>query len=512
MSDLQNQPANPTADNSIEVNSGEYSGVSGMQHEEALLFEHAHEHATSISLPGIDGDCPDSLTTFARNRAANIPGLSEGEAVRHFVRLSQWNHSIETGFYPLGSCTMKYNPRVNEQLVRLPGLADLHPDQPQDSVQGILQLLFELQQWLGEISGLPHVTLQPAAGAHGELAGIMMIRAFHDANGDESRRTVLVPDSAHGTNPASAALAGMKTVEIKSTADGRIDLDVLKAHLNDEVAALMLTNPNTTGMFESDIAEICRLVHEAGGLVYGDGANLNALVGVARPGDMGIDCLHINVHKTFSTPHGGGGPGAGPVAVNDTLKPFLPVPYLRKKDESIEIVYHDGSSIGSIFGSIGQTGVLLRAAAYIAAFGRQHLHLIAEDSVLNANYMLARLKDAYHVPFPGLCKHECLLTDEKQEKHGVKTLDIAKRLIDLGFHPMTVYFPLIVHGAMLIEPTETESRATIDRFCDAMLAIAAACEAGDTEALHQAPLKPIRRRLDETQAARKPVLVWPDES
>ncbi len=486
-----------------------YSGVSGMQHEEPLLFEHAHEQATSINLPGVHGEIPAELSPFMRASAAGIPGLSEGEAVRHFVRLSQWNHSIETGFYPLGSCTMKYNPRVNEQAVRLPGLAHLHPDQPEDTVQGALQLLYELQEWLGEISGLPHVTLQPAAGAHGELVGIMMIRAWHDMRGDIKRRTVLVPDSAHGTNPASAALAGMNTVELKSGDNGRIDLDVLKAHLNDEVAALMLTNPNTTGMFESDIAEICRLVHDAGGLVYGDGANLNALVGVARPGDMGIDCLHINVHKTFSTPHGGGGPGAGPVAVNDKLAAFLPLPCLEKDGDSIRIIHHNDHSIGNVFGSIGQTGVLLRAAAYIAAFGRQHLHRIAEDAVLNANYMLARLKDAYHVPFPGLCKHECLLTDEWQERHGVKTLDIAKRLIDLGFHPMTVYFPLIVHGAMLIEPTESESRATIDRFCNAMLEIAKACAAGDTELLHQAPLMPIRRRLDETLAARKPVLVWP---
>ena len=488
------------------------SATSGIQHEEPLLFEHAHASAEAISLPGIHGETPAALNAFARKQPAGIPGLSEPEAVRHFVRLSQWNHGIETGFYPLGSCTMKYNPRVNEQVVRLPGLAHVHPDQPEDSVQGVLSLLHELQTWLGEISGLPHVTLQPAAGAHGELTGMMMIRAWHDARGDERRRKVLVPDSAHGTNPASAVLAGLHTVEIKSGANGRIDPEVLKAHLDDETAGLMLTNPNTTGMFESDIAEICRLVHEAGGLVYGDGANLNALVGVARPGDMGIDCLHINVHKTFSTPHGGGGPGAGPVAVNDTLAPFLPVPRIEKNGEDYRVVRETEQSIGPVFGSIGQTGVLLRAAAYIAAFGREHLHKIAEDAVLNANYVLHRLKDAYHVPFPGLCKHECLLTDERQERHGVKTLDIAKRLIDLGFHPMTVYFPLIVHGAMLIEPTETESRATLDAFCDAMLEIAAQCESGDTEEIHAAPLKPIRRRLDETRAARKPVLVWSNDA
>ncbi len=485
-----------------------YSATSGIQHEEPLLFEHAHEAAESIHLPGLDGDISDSLSAFMRQHPANIPGLSEPEAVRHFVRLSQWNHGIETGFYPLGSCTMKYNPRVNELVVRLPGLAHIHPDQPEETTQGVLELLYELQQWLGEISGLPYVTLQPAAGAHGELTGLMMIRAYLDGRGETKRRKVLVPDSAHGTNPASAALCGMHTVELKSGADGLIDLDELKAHLDDETAALMMTNPNTAGAFESDIKEICNLVHDAGGLVYGDGANLNALVGIARPGDMGIDCMHINVHKTFATPHGGGGPGAGPVAVNEALAPFLPVPRLEKAGDVYSLVNEFSSSIGSVLGSIGQTGVLLRANAYISAFGHNHLHKIAEDAVLNANYVLNRLKDAYQVPFSGLCKHECLLTDEVQNKHGVKTLDIAKCLIDLGFHPMTIYFPLIVHGAMLIEPTETESRETLDAFCDAMLEIAALCESGDTDILHEAPVKPFRRRLDETQAARKPVLVW----
>ena len=485
-----------------------YSGTNGLQHEEPLLFEHAHEAPESISLPGVEGPISDTLKSFARKTPANIPGLSEPETVRHFVRMSQWNHGIETGFYPLGSCTMKYNPRVNEQVVRLPGLAHIHPDQPEDTTQGALELLYETQQWLGDISGLPHVTLQPAAGAHGELVGLMMIRACLDARGESNRRKVLVPDSAHGTNPASAALCGMQTVELKSGTDGRIDLDELKAHLDGDTAALMMTNPNTAGAFESDIKEICQLVHDAGGMVYGDGANLNALVGVARPGDMGIDCLHINVHKTFSTPHGGGGPGGGPVAVNETLAPYLPVPRVEKSGDSYALVHHDENSIGPVLGSAGQIGVLLRANAYISAFGREHLHQIAEDAVLNANYVLHRLKDRYHVPFAGLCKHECLLTDEYQNSHGVKTLDIAKRLIDLGFHPMTVYFPLIVHGAMLIEPTETESRETLDAFCDAMLEIADACEAGDTDMLHDAPVKPFRRRLDETRAARSPVLVW----
>jgi len=487
-----------------------YSATYGIQHEEALLFEHVHEAPSSMNLPGVDGDVPADLAAFSRSAAAGIPGLSEPETVRHYVRLSQWNHGIETGFYPLGSCTMKYNPRVNEQVVRLPGLCHIHPDQPDDTVQGALELLYELQQWLCEIAGFSHITLQPAAGAHGELTGLMMIRAALDARGQQHRKKVLVPDSAHGTNPASAALCGMYTVELKSGADGRIDLNELRANLDDDTAALMMTNPNTAGAFESNVKEICSLVHEAGGFVYGDGANLNALVGVARPGDMGIDCLHINVHKTFATPHGGGGPGGGPVAVNDRLAPYLPVPRIEKNGDVFSVLHASDTSIGSVLGAIGQTGVLLRASAYIAAFGRNHLHKIAEDAVLNANYVLSRLKDAYHVPFDGLCKHECLLTDALQEKHGVKTLDIAKQLIDLGFHPMTIYFPLIVHGAMLIEPTETESRETLDAFCDAMLEIAAQCEAGDTDILHEAPIKPFRRRLDETQAARKPVLVWPN--
>ncbi len=486
--------------------------TTGIQHEERLIFEHQHADEHSISLPGVEAAMPAHLAGFLRREKAMIPGLSEPETVRHFVRLSQWNYGIESGFYPLGSCTMKYNPRVNETLVRLAGLAHVHPDQPEDSVQGLLGLLFELQQTLGEIVGLPHVTLQPAAGAHGELVGMMLIRAALAARGEPHRTKVLIPDSAHGTNPASATLCGMQCVELKSRPDGRLDLAALDAALDDDVAALMLTNPNTAGVFEEDIAAICARVHTAGGFVYGDGANLNALVGVARPGDMGIDCLHINVHKTFSTPHGGGGPGAGPVAVCDELARFLPTPSIERDGNGFCLHHDNEHSIGAMLGSIGQTGVLLRALAYINAFGRDHLHRIAEDAVLNANYMLHRLQNAYHVPFPGLCKHECLLTDEKQAAQGIKTLDIAKRLIDCGFHPMTVYFPLIVHGAMLIEPTETESRATLDAFCDAMLAIAEQCEKGDTDALHDAPLLPFRQRLDETKAARKPVLTWPSPS
>ncbi|MDQ6975947.1 MAG: aminomethyl-transferring glycine dehydrogenase subunit GcvPB [Mariprofundaceae bacterium] len=486
--------------------------TTAIKHEEPLLFEHQHADEKSISLPGVVADTPQHLQAFLRNEVAMIPSLSEPEVVRHFVRLSQWNYGIESGFYPLGSCTMKYNPRVNETVVRLPGLAQLHPDQPEDSVQGVLGLLFELQQSLGEIVGLPHVTLQPAAGAHGELVGMMLIRAALNARGEQQRTKVLIPDSAHGTNPASAALCGMQCVELKSRPDGRLDLIALDAALGNDVAALMLTNPNTAGVFEEDIAEICARVHAAGAFVYGDGANLNALVGVARPGDMGIDCLHINVHKTFSTPHGGGGPGGGPVAVCDELARFLPTPRIERDGNTFCLRHTDEESIGAMLGSIGQTGVLLRALAYINAFGRDYLHHIAEDAVLNANYILHRLQHAYHVPFAGFCKHECLLTDEKQAAHGVKTLDIAKRLIDCGFHPMTVYFPLIVHGAMLIEPTETESRATLDAFCDAMLDIASQCEADNTDALHDAPVLAFRQRLDETVAARKPVLTWPKKA
>ncbi|MDX8412884.1 MAG: aminomethyl-transferring glycine dehydrogenase subunit GcvPB [Mariprofundales bacterium] len=481
---------------------------SALMHDEPLLFEYADHPMNAIALPGVAANSiPEHLTPFLRQQAANLPQLSEPETVRHFVRLSQWNHHIEGGFYPLGSCTMKYNPRINEKLVQLPGLAEIHPDQPESTVQGVLALLFELQQWLGAISGLPFVTLQPAAGAHGELAGMMMIHAYHSARNDHARTKVLIPDSAHGTNPASAALCGFTPIEIPSAANGRIDLDTLRSHLTPNVAALMLTNPNTTGMFESDIAEITALVHEAGALVYGDGANLNAMVGVARPGDMGIDCLHINVHKTFATPHGGGGPGAGPVAVNATLAPFLPAPHIRQVDGAYQL-YTSSDSIGPVLGSIGHSGVLLRAAAYIAAFGRDHLHKIAEDAVLGANYIRVRLQDKYHLPFPGICKHECLFTDKIQNRHGIKTLDIAKTLIDYGFHPMTIYFPLIVHGAMLIEPTETESKATLDQFCDAMITIAEQAESGDTEMMQHAPQRAVTQRLDETRAARQPILNW----
>ncbi|RME80922.1 MAG: glycine dehydrogenase subunit 2 [Zetaproteobacteria bacterium] len=460
-------------------------------------------------------DVPEGdLAPFVRRTRLRMPQLSEPELVRHFVRLSQWNYAIESGFYPLGSCTMKHNPRLHETIAGLPGFAELHPEQDDDDVQGLLRLLKTLEELLAEITGMDAVSLQPAAGAHGELVGLLLIRAALDARGERGRTVVLVPDSAHGTNPASAALAGMEVVEIPSGPDGRIAMEAFLAQVEavrERLAALMLTNPNTAGVFEAQIREICAAVHEAGGFVYGDGANLNALVGVAKPGALGIDCLHINVHKTFSTPHGGGGPGAGPLAVNEALAPFLPTPRIEKIGDRYRIVREDPSSIGPMLGSLGHVGVLLRALAYILAHGREHLHRIAEDAVLAANYIAARLKDHYEIPFPLPCKHEVLLTDARQRRQGITALDIAKRLIDYGFHPMTIYFPLIVRGAMLIEPTETESKETLDRFCDAMIAIAEEVEAGRTEAFKAAPHFAFRTRLDETRAARKPVLVWPEE-
>jgi len=484
----------------------------GIVHEERLLFEYADQgELDACELDGV-AEAPQIDAAFLRRGKANIPRLSEPEAVRHFVRLSQWNHSIDAGIYPLGSCTMKHNPRTNELIARMPGFTELHPEQDEEDVQGLLRLLWNLSEALAELCGLDAVSLQPAAGAQGELAGLLVIRAALEARGEGHRNKVLIPDSAHGTNPASAALAGMEVVEIPSGSDGCMDIDALKRALDENTACLMFTNPNTAGVFERNIEQICALVHEAGGFVYGDGANFNALIGVLRPGDLGIDVLHINLHKTFATPHGGGGPGAGPIAVRKALAPFLPVPRIAKQGDRFVVVREDPRSIGSMLGSIGHVGVLLRAWAYLLAFGREHIHRIAEDAVLAANYIAARLRDHYEMPFPPPCKHELLLTDARQLARGVKTLDIAKRLIDAGIHPMTIYFPLIVRGAMLIEPTETESKASIDAFCDAMIAIAEAVERGEIDEIVQAPQRAFRRRLDEVQAARAPILSWPQDA
>jgi len=428
--------------------------------------------------------------------------------VRHYTRLSQWNYGIDLGFYPLGSCTMKYNPKINEDLAGLPGLCQVHPYQGERLSQGILRLMYELQQMLAEIVGLKGVSLQPSAGAHGELTGMLMIRAFHAERG-APRKKVIIPDSAHGTNPASSALCNYQPVSLKSDERGLISSEALAAAMDQEVAALMLTNPNTLGLFERDIVKLARIVHSKGGLVYCDGANLNALVGITRFGDMGVDVVHINLHKTFSTPHGGGGPGAGPIAVNENLIPYLPVPTVEKEADRYVLCYDHPKSIGRVRAFYGSLGVLLRAYAYILSMGPEGVRRASEVAVINANYIRAKLKKSYHLPYDRICKHECVFSDRLQNLHGVQTVHIAKRLMDYGFHPPTIYFPLIVRGALMIEPTETESKETLDRFVSAMEAIARESQE-DPDLVLQAPHKTKAARLDETQAARSPHLTWTD--
>jgi len=439
-----------------------------------------------------------------------LPELSQLDVVRYFTRLSQRNYSIDTGFYPLGSCSMKYNPKINEDAARLPGLAQIHPLQPAETVQGMLELFFGLQRLLAAITGMDGVSLAPAAGAHGELAGILIARAYHHANGGHRRR-VLVPDSAHGTNPATAAMAGFDVVSIPSDANGNLDLPSLERALDengDGVAALMLTLPSTLGLFEPRIARIAELVHQHGALLYGDGANMNAMLGRVKPGDLGFDVFHLNLHKTFSTPHGGGGPGAGPIAVKSHLVPSLPSPHVRRDEGNGRyLLATPERSIGRLGLFHGNAGVLVRAYAYIRSLGPDGLRAMSEAAVLNANYVQARLRGAYRLPYDRLCMHECVFSGSRQKAKGVRTLDIAKRLIDYGFHPPTIYFPLIVDEALMIEPTESESKETLDAFCDAMLAIAKEAEQSPElarEAPHDTPV----RRLDEATAARKPVLRW----
>ncbi|MEN8161663.1 MAG: aminomethyl-transferring glycine dehydrogenase subunit GcvPB [Myxococcota bacterium] len=486
----------------------------GLGYEEALLFEQSRPGRRGAELPASDVPRVDAralLGDAVRDDVPGLPELSEVDVVRHFTRLSTWNAAVDLGLYPLGSCTMKYNPKLNERVARLPGFAAAHPLSPADRVQGLLALFYELEQLLAEIAGMDRVTLQPAAGAQGELAGIMMIRAYHEARG-EKRNTVLVPDSAHGTNPASAALNGYRVVSVESGPDGILHPEAVAAVMDDEVAALMVTNPNTLGLFERHIAEICEIVHAKGGLVYGDGANLNALLGISRPGDMGIDVMHMNLHKTFSTPHGGGGPGAGPVAVKASLAPHLPVPVVVRTESGYAWSEDLPGSIGRLHGHHGNVGMLLRAYAYILSLGADGLRRCSELAVLNANYLLARLGDVFHVPYPGTVMHECVLSDRGLADTGVTTMDVAKRLIDHGYHPPTIYFPLIVPGALMIEPTESESLEGLDRFADALLAIAEEARS-DPETVRSAPHHTRLRRLDETLAARKPVLRWqPDEA
>src|SRR5687768_14704440 len=491
--------------------------TSHISHNEALIFERSQPGRIGYRLPPLDVDeMPlDDLVPrkFRRDDDLDgVPEVSEVDVIRHFTRMSTWNYSIDLGMYPLGSCTMKYNSRLNEKVARIGGFANLHPLSEDEDAQGALAVIHQLQEHLAEITGLPGVSLQPAAGAHGEMTGVMIIRAFIDArDGAEAsakRRTMLIPDSAHGTNPASAHLSGFSVKTIRSTTEGLTDL----AHLRElcasgDVAGLMLTNPNTLGLFERNIQEICTIVHEAGGLVYMDGASMNALVGVARPGDMGVDVIHLNLHKTFSTPHGGGGPGCGPCCCTKELEPFLPVPRIIKEGEQFQLDFNYPQSIGRVKAFFGNYGMMLRALAYIQTHGFDGLREATEAAVLNARYIAQGLTSDYDKPFSAPPMHEVVFTDKKQTRKGVHTLDIAKRLIDYGFHPMTIYFPLIVPGAMLIEPTESVGRQELDQFVEAMRSIAREA-VDDPELVLNAPHTTRIGRLDEAAAARKPVLRW----
>jgi len=468
-----------------------------------LIFELSREGKIGCGLNEADVPAEAALdATLLRRDIADFPQVSEVEVVRHYMALAKLNYSVDAGFYPLGSCTMKYNPKINEKLA---GDDDLqaHPYAPHDLVQGNLEIMARLEDWLKELTGLAGFSLAPAAGAHGEFTGMLIVRKYLQERGD-ARRVVLIPDSAHGTNPASAHFAGYEVREIPSNARGIIGLEDLRAHLAPDVAALMMTNPNTLGVFESDIAAIAEALHANGSLLYMDGANLNALLGVVRPGDLGVDVMHINLHKTFATPHGGGGPGSGPVGVAARLLPFLPVPRIVRKGDRVEVVYEDPHSIGRVKNFYGQFLVVVRALAYLMALGRDHVRRVAEDAVLNANYVRKRLEGKLDLPYPTPTLHEVVFSDQGLP---VKTLDIAKRLLDYGFHPFTIYFPLIVHGAMMIEPTESESKETLDEFVDVMETILREARE-NPDLLRQAPTRTPVRRLDETLAARKPVLKW----
>ena len=478
--------------------------------DEPLIFERSSPGKVGYQLPGLDVPTVDSRATLGsenvREEIAGFPEVSEVEVIRHFTRLSTWNYAIDLGLYPLGSCTMKYNPRLNEAVARIEGIIDAHPYQPESLAQGMLQIQTTLERYLAEITGMDAVTLQPAAGAHGELTGLLLIRAYLESVGD-SRRVVLIPDSAHGTNPATAAIAGYEVVEIASNDQGMIDLAVLEAAVDDSVAALMVTNPNTVGIFERDIGRVAEVLHHRGAQLYMDGANMNALVGVARPGDFGVDVMHLNLHKTFSTPHGGGGPGAGPVAVKEHLDPFLPIPRISDTPRGMRYDWNRPQSIGRVRAFYGNFGVLVRALAYILAHGGDGLRNATVDAVLNANYIRKGLEGHYDLPFKAPSMHECIFSDAKQARHGVKTGNIAKRLIDYGFHPYTVSFPLIVRGALMIEPTETESKHELDEFVSAMQAIAEEVET-DPDLVLRSPASTRTSRVDETRAARKPVVIW----
>jgi len=489
------------------------SGNRGLLQAEPLIFETGHATGTGVDLPAPKG-LKSNLGALTRRAALDLPGLSEPETMRHFVRLSQKNYAIDLGLFPLGSCTMKHNPRLNERAARFEGFADLHPLQPTSTIQGALALMDELAHWLCTLTGMPAVALSPKAGAHGEMCGMLAIKAALEARGESHRKRVLVPSSAHGTNPATAAAAGFTVDEVKGDEDGRVDLEDVIAKLGPDVAAIMITNPNTCGLFEPDIKKIADAVHAAGAYFYCDGANYNAIVGKVRPGDLGVDAMHINLHKTFSTPHGGGGPGAGPTVLSAALASFAPVPHIVLRGETRELREHTQGTqaFGRMCAFHGQMGMFTRALTYMMSHGSDGLRQVAEDAVLNANYLLARLKPHFSAPFGDRpCMHEVLLDDSSIKPKGVETIDVAKALLDEGYHPFTTYFPLVVHGAMLIEPTETEPKRELDRFADVMIALAERVKAGEVEFFKQAPkLTPIRR-LDDTRAARQPKLRWKPE-
>jgi len=492
-----------------------FSGNRALQIEEPLIFELGSPGRLGIDLPEPPPVDEDRLAGLRRKAPIGLPDLSEPQVVRHYTRLSQKNYGIDSGFYPLGSCTMKHNPRLSEKMARLPGLVDLHPFQPQKTVQGALEVIDTLAGWLKGLTGMPAVAMSPAAGAHGEWCGLMAIRAYHDDHGQNQRRRVLVPESAHGTNPASAAMCGYSVDPVPATERGRVDVAALKAKLGDDVACIMVTNPNTCGLFEDEILEIARATHEAGAFFYCDGANYNAIVGRVRVADLGVDAMHINLHKTFSTPHGGGGPGAGPTVLSEKLAPYAPLPFVVHDADGLKLVEHapqfqgEGKPFGRVKGYHGQFGVFIRALAYILSMGADGLRQASTDAVLNANYLLARLGDTLTPSFDGPCMHECLFDDRFLKDSGVTTLDFAKALIDEGFHPMTMYFPLVVHGALLMEPTETESKETLDGYIAVVQALAAKAKTGSAaEDFKAAPKYTPRRRLDETLAARTPVLRW----
>ncbi|BDI32390.1 putative glycine dehydrogenase (decarboxylating) subunit 2 [Capsulimonas corticalis] len=478
---------------------------------ERLLFEISQPGRLGVELPECDVPVMslESLIPSAQIRKdLPLPELSEPEVIRHFTHLSQKNYSVDSGFYPLGSCTMKYNPKVNEEAARHPGFARLHPYLPDAQTQGALEVLYDMQNIITEIAGMDATSLQPAAGAHGELLGLMLIKAYHEDHGQGQRDTIIVPEAAHGTNPASAARCGYKTLTVKSDARGRVDLAHLKSELSDKIAGLMLTNPNTLGLFEDDIAEICDLIHGCGGLVYCDGANMNALVGRARPGDMGFDVMHFNLHKTFSSPHGGGGPGSGPVAVKAILEPYLPTPQVVKTENGFVLEHNIPKTVGKIHGFYGSFLCILRSYLFILYYGKERLKDVADNAVLNANYIRTELKDHFDVAFDEICMHEVIFSAKRQQReHGVRALDVAKRLMDFGYHPPTIYFPLIVPEALMIEPTETESRQTLDSFIDAMKQIAEDI-VSDPEIVKSAPHFTPVRKLDEALAARQPCVCW----